>query len=145
MSSEHTKTVVRHLAHSAAIDQELAPLIFELWKAQISTSASCQESPKGRAWIRFSSPADALSFLNVVIKYVPEEEPFYRRMIGRDKTPRDWKYALEPEQVTDWASDAADQLNWKPPSRVAFEVTIWIPTDDVSVVAALLKDYNGAA
>lgn len=144
MGSEHKKTVVRHQGHSAAIDEEIAPLILELWKAHIATASSCQESPKGRAWIRFASPADALSFVNVVSKYVPEEEPFYRRMIGKDKTPRDWKFALEPKQVVEWAG-VPDQLNWKPPAKIAFEVSLWIPTDDIGVVAALLKDYNAAA
>jgi hypothetical protein len=63
------------------VDEELAPLIEELWKAKIATHMSCQENPVGFAWIVFNSANDLCMFLNIVGDYEPTfEDNLYSRL-----------------------------------------------------------------
>src|SRR4051812_1833359 len=70
----------------ADIDEELAPLIEELWEANIETSTSCQESRPGFASIEFDSMDDLCAFMNIVGEYgPPDEDNLYSRMNWRSK------------------------------------------------------------
>jgi len=59
------------------IDEQLAPLIRESWKAGIQTIMSCQETDPGLAWIDFESVNDLVKFLNIVALYEAGVDTLY--------------------------------------------------------------------
>jgi len=49
------------------VDTRLAPLIAELWQADVDTCMSCERhAATQKAWIAFSTASDAERFLNIV-------------------------------------------------------------------------------
>src|SRR5437879_5868276 len=77
----HHKAVrVRVGAWEEQIDDRLAPLVREIWKADISTLMSCEETEPGTAWIEFDSVADLVRFLNIVAVYEPGVDTLYNRI-----------------------------------------------------------------
>jgi hypothetical protein len=66
---EHQQVVVEVGDRKAQVDVGIAPLIRELWVADIDTCLSCQQDWLGRIWIDFSSVEEMVSFLNVVARY----------------------------------------------------------------------------
>ena len=53
---------------TAEVDARIAPLIEELWRADINTMLSCERhSVTGKVWISFPTSADAEAFLNAAV------------------------------------------------------------------------------
>jgi hypothetical protein len=82
---------IRHGDMEAEVDEELADLILEMWKAGIFTIMSCQEGPEsfgGRAWVQMPAES-AEAFLDIVAPFDPEDD-FYNRVTGMWE-PDDWE------------------------------------------------------
>lgn len=62
----HKTIRVRGNGLDAEIDEEIAPLIRELWKARFLTMMSCQGSPEGWVWIQFPFVVFAEAFMNLI-------------------------------------------------------------------------------
>src|SRR6266568_2282062 len=62
------------------IDEKLVPLIREIWKADIQTMMSCQETEPGIAWIEFDSVDDLRKWLNIVAEYEEGVDTLYNRV-----------------------------------------------------------------
>src|SRR5262249_27978542 len=67
-------------AWEADIDEEIALLIEEIWKADIMTMNSCQGNRLGIVWIEFLTADDATRFLNIVAEYDKETDSLYNRI-----------------------------------------------------------------
>lgn len=66
----HTQVTVSVGERRTEVDVRLAPLVAELWKADIDTSMSCERHlVTQKVWIGFSTAADAEQFLNIIATY----------------------------------------------------------------------------
>jgi hypothetical protein len=149
----HHMVRVRVGEWEADIDEEIAPLIEEIWKADIDTANSCQENKPGIVWIEFLSADDAASFLNIVAEYEEEIDSLYNRIrhgwdsiSGRLSAPF-WEYTIHPQDfalqqevdeedcVDEWHEGIADFF---------FSVSIRFPRSDVPTLLERLRRYNGA-
>ena len=77
--TRHPQVRVRHGKITARVDERLAPLIAELWKAGWETIRSCQRHTTGMVWIEFAQASDVEEFLNVVAHYDPAPGSLWRR------------------------------------------------------------------
>jgi len=70
----HKTVHVQHGGEAAEIDELIAPLILELWKAEIPTCQSCQDSPCGSGffWLQFDEQGALERFLNMVALFTKE-------------------------------------------------------------------------
>ncbi len=109
--TRHPQVTISHDSLTAEVDEGIAPLIRECWRAGLETSSSCQDN-LGRVWIQFLFADDAERFLSIVAGgYDSDVESLYNR-IGGDIEPRDsdafrrdraWSYTAH---VYDLAVDA---------------------------------------
>jgi len=76
----HPVLLLSYQGETIEIDEVLAPLIQEIWKADIVTMMCCQETDAGIAWIEFDSMDDFLRFLNIVVKYEEGANTLYNRV-----------------------------------------------------------------
>jgi hypothetical protein len=79
----HKQVLVEVGDMAAEVDEGLAPLIRELWRAGIHTTMSCQENRPGIAWIQFASAPDAEEFLSMVGEYEDGIDSLYSRINPR--------------------------------------------------------------
>lgn len=61
-AKRHKMVVVKYNDEEAYVDEGIAPLIEELWKAGIHTVMSCDENRPGWMWIEFRSSEYAEKF-----------------------------------------------------------------------------------
>jgi hypothetical protein len=149
----HKTVRVRVGEWSANIDEAIAPLIEEIWKADIATTNSCEENRPGIVWIEFLSADDAASFLNVVAEYEEEIDSLYNRMhhgwdskSGRVSAPF-WEYDIHPQDFAlQWEVDEDDCVDeWhEGTADFFFSVSIRFPSSDVPTLLQRLRRYNGA-
>jgi hypothetical protein len=60
----HRTVQVRHPSgRTVDIDENIAPLIADLWQRRVGTSQSCEASAPGTVWIAFPDSDNALRFL----------------------------------------------------------------------------------
>ncbi len=79
----HRQVTVQVGDWQAEIDEGIAPLIQEIWRAGIETFMSCQQDFHGWIWIQFADVKNAVAFLNVVAPYEEATEgpdTLYSRM-----------------------------------------------------------------
>jgi len=61
----HKQVRIRVGKRQAEVDEGMAPLIRQLWKADIGTFMSCESTFEGRCWISFETEIDLLSFVEI--------------------------------------------------------------------------------
>lgn len=129
----------------ADVDEELAPLIEQLWKAGIATSLSCQENRPGIAWIMFPLVGDLSRFLDIVAEYDPEDASLYRRISLASDDEGCWEYDVLPEDdalheeflnggVEEWHEGEA---------CFYFNVSVRFPRTDLPTLLQRLMRHNG--
>jgi len=140
----HPSIVVAHGELREEIDVKIAPLILEIWKAEIGTMMSCQETEQGIAWIEFDSPEDLQKFLNIVIEHEPGADVLYnrvnRQLAGNQSLPS-WEFLVN---FLDLCEDTEEQCDF---GIVDFELTIgvYFPHADIPVLLERLKSTNQLA
>lgn len=149
---EHKTAVVKWEHREAEIDEEIAPLVLELWKAEIETVNSCQDNfPKGYVWIQFGSAGDAEKFLDIVVtKFASGRHSLYQRVLGTwDCTglePKDWEYSthLDDCNLTFIPDDDSVSVTERHGGNPCFHFTLSIrfPGRDLKVVTERMKLYN---
>lgn len=123
------------------VEESIVPVIAEMIRAGIDV-VSVERKPAGWFEIELGMPGDIVALLNAIARYVPEGDPFWKRMGGADGDARSWKYAVRP--AVDMQMGAADErLNWRPPTRFRLQVAIRCPQEDLAIVTELLRDFNG--
>jgi hypothetical protein len=158
--TEHPQVPVAWGGRHAEVDEGLAPLILERWRAGIDTLNSCQEDRPGVAWVNFFGTADAKRFLDLVAVYptgeqcrtvdgrayvgdVPFAETLYGRITGLGSAG-DWEYALhlidlavEVELVGD-----AVEVSCTGPADFEFDVSVRFPRADLPALLERLRRHN---
>jgi hypothetical protein len=100
----HPQVFISDGAICADVDEGIADLILELWRAGIDTYLSCQNDPSGRVWIDMPIQA-AKSFLTIAARPFDDDmESICNRSVGQSApddferylTERAWHYAVRP-------------------------------------------------
>jgi hypothetical protein len=158
LGTEHKQVTVAWGGRRAEVDEELAPLILALWKADIDTWNSCQENRPGIVWIQFPTTDDARRFLNRVAEYPPDSDrdrandrpgegdgPFpealYDRVVGCG-SDEDWEYdtLLDNEAVEVEVVDDERIERRTGPADFYFSVSVRFPRTDLPVVLRRVED-----
>ncbi|MGH8896231.1 MAG: hypothetical protein ACRDZ4_04205 [Egibacteraceae bacterium] len=128
----HPTVRVEHGNLAADIDEELAPVILELWRAGIHTVGCCQDEGEtltgpyherphyrrlrewhaGRASVEFVELAGMLAFYDALANSGPRDA-FYERMAYR-AAPDSWQTEVDLRDVID---DPEFDLDWRRPSK----------------------------
>lgn len=146
----HPQVHIEHGDIEADVDEKIAPLILEIWKAGIYTDLSCQ-SNHGKIWIAFTTTEDAKEFLDAVC---PEHEEglysLYNR-IAREWRPEDNEEEWEWEQkawdydvlVEDWNGlHPEDDSKRTEPPDFFFSISIRFPKSDYEAVLEKMVAHN---
>lgn len=129
----HPTVLVEHDGREALIDEELGPIVLELWRAGIATLGCCQDEGEGlsehmedehpedrlrreyvsrRAYIWFATLRDQLAFYDTVANGGPRDQ-FYARMTQRAALGA-WQVDVD---LRDTFSRPDDCYGWDGPSR----------------------------
>src|SRR6266540_6661346 len=91
MSTTHKQAHIQHGEIEADVDERIAPLIVELWRAGVTTRMSCQEfgeydGPPSGVWIVFPTESDVKQVAKILrggrtsfdiraVTVTPEDDP----------------------------------------------------------------------
>lgn len=126
---------------SEQIDEEMAPLIREIWNAGVDTMMCCQEVAPGIGWIEFPSVEDLLRFLNIVTVYEPGVDTLYNRirhdLAGTTSSP-EWEFQFNLLDICDTGESRSGG------ERVCFEPTVgaYFPASDIPLLIERLQEFN---
>jgi hypothetical protein len=153
-SAEPHKTVKVQVGdREADIDEQIAPLIEEVWKAGIETVGSCQESRPGINCVGFATAADAEKFLDIVTEYEENINSMYNRITDRwwseeeERLTPLWEYDVYPDDLgvtrTFIGDNVIDDSHDGVPNFL-FSVTIRFPRTDYPVLLRRMVRHNRA-
>jgi hypothetical protein len=145
----HTEVLVRHGALRAQIDEKIAPLVLETWKADVETVSSCQDSFDGPShWflgtiqLTFASLADAQKWLRIVVTQTGKDALGYPTEAKKSKSDRlGWRWH--------WTADPYNAAYQRKRGEVVGApvldcmVHVFFPSKDLSKVIERLKAHNG--
>lgn len=147
MRIEHEQVTVQVGDREADIDKAIAPLIEELWKADIDTVMSCQENEPGIIWIEFAETYDAERFLNIVGHVEEGIDTLYNRISmtwfddNSEMSAPYWDYSIS---VDDCAQDNdGETVEWDEDApRFHLSPSIRFPQSDYDVVLRRMRRHN---
>ena len=139
----HATVVVEVGAWREEVDEAIAPLIAEVWKAGIPTLMSCQETDPRVAWIEFEEVAHLQQFLNLVAVYEDGAGTMYNRIAHELVAPApataSWEYQLNP-------LDCGEDRGARPHAACAcdfvFTAGVYIPHADLTAVLDRLRRHR---
>lgn len=147
---ERHQTVLVELGRRrAVVDELIAPLVRELWIADISTTMSCQGEPQGMIWIAFDDAAMLTRFLNVVAEFEADPNSLYNRICRQfpvDDEDRVWEFGLLPDDAA-FCPEESDGENPKlvvrgAPTDVFLLMSVRFPRSDLELVLQRVRRYN---
>jgi hypothetical protein len=138
----------------ADVDEGIAPLIVELWKADIDTVMSCQDN-NGRVWVDFASAADAEQFLDIVAgAYDEDVHSFYNRITGEYedddwqtfRAEHAWRYDCSPMDYNGALHDERGEVEQPAEAErcIVFHISVRFPPYDLEEVLAQMRADNAA-
>jgi len=148
-SSRHQRKYITVGGRQDDVDVDIAPLIEELWKADIEIIGSCQEVERGFVQLHFYALDDASKFFGAVARYSTKAKSIYRRIqdTSESPTPRrmHWTYDIYPQDINeDYLSEEKDnnyEGEYGHPCFV-FGCVLEFPRKDCRVVLKRMKRYN---
>jgi hypothetical protein len=149
---QHKTVLVKENGFEARIDKNIAPLIRELWRADIFTFNCCEENRPGIMWIQFASVFEAEMFLNIVARYEEGVDNLYNRI--RQEWSREdgiipgaWVYDVYP---TDFSVEqrflrcGCIEERSTGPCEFSFSMSIRFPKGDYPVLLERMLEYNAS-
>lgn len=130
--TEHPQVEISFGDRAAQVDEGIAPLILELWKAGIDTVMSC-ENNNGRVWIQFPSSDDAEQFVSIVAEDYDEDiYSIYNRAVGgwedddweTFRNEHAWRYDCSAEDYNAALYDENGEL--ETPAGSNRYIVIWV-------------------
>jgi hypothetical protein len=150
--TEHKQVPISWGNKSALVDEGIAPLILELWKADLVTINSCEDPRPGIMWVQFLTAEDAATFLNIVAEYEDDVDSQYNRINPRwrpldgELSAPEWEYDAWPDDGgIDEGEDEAGECQESHPPRpndFSFILSIRFPRTDLPVVLERLIQHN---
>jgi hypothetical protein len=126
----------------ADVDEELAPLITEMWRADVETVMSCQQHdtpefeknglPTSWVWLYMYAP-HAENFCSIVAgEYREGKENLYQRVVAEKNSKRNWWYDGHPTNMADKGE----------PAEIMFDVSVRFPREDLPEVLKRMRKFN---
>jgi hypothetical protein len=138
----HQQALVTVGSNRAEVDAGIAPLIHELWTADIDTTMSCQSNPAGKVWIAMDVH-DCERFLSIAAgRRNDDEGSLYDRIVNcMAYEPEDsWEYYLEFDDINNMGPVG---LEAPPVSAVLFgTVDVRFPHRDYPRVLNRFRAFN---
>jgi hypothetical protein len=142
-TTRHPQARIEHAGKSADVDEQIAPLLLELWRANLWTIASCQDLG-GRVSIEFEDGRTAETFLNLVAgERSSNVDSIYNRIIV-DEEPDDWEYFRRHRIWEYGAGRPIDYAETGPPDFEFWGVAVRFPRGDLDEVLRRVRDFNAA-
>jgi threonine dehydrogenase-like Zn-dependent dehydrogenase len=148
----HREVLVTHGAREAWVDEGIADLVLEMWRAGVDTVESCQGSPEGYAWIAFPSSADLAMFVALAAEYDTQASSLYNRIVGarypQPRWPRRrlrlvdrWQYSVRLiDRAVEWRHvEGGIQETASGPPDIAVVVSAHLPFSDVAELVRRLR------
>lgn len=149
---KHKAVRVFHGTLEADVDEAIAPLILEMWKAGVYTYQSCQGNPEGWVWIQFADQCDLEKFLSLVGRHAAADDHMHRRMrfdynSPTTLSPGQWCYRLIVEDLSIDFEESEDEPGFvveigNGPSKFALLFCLHFPSTDLPVVLTRLIAHN---
>jgi len=147
---KHQTVRIIHGDQEADVDKQIAPLIKEMWKADIETYQSCQDNPPGWVWIQFMSSHDLERFLSIIGDYEPTLGSLrdrmrygYDRVTGRRQGQ--WRYVVVADDMAidtvGTEAGGVQEICVGPPDFMIL-VGVHFPQADLPLVLKRLKRFN---
>jgi hypothetical protein len=93
-ATDHPQRTITHEGYSAEVDEGIADLILESWRAGLPTGLSCQDN-MGRIWIMFVDAEAAQVFLHIAaLEVSTDPASLYNRIAPFDEG-EDWQTFCE--------------------------------------------------
>jgi len=125
------------------MDIDTAELERELTRAGIDVTRIHYNDANRRVVIEFPTSEDGAALLNIVAKYVPDNEPLYQRIFAGGNDALAWQYFVRPFDVSSIQMKVESAtLNWKPPKRFKLVIFVRLPPEDVPIIVELVRDFN---
>jgi hypothetical protein len=146
----HRQVPVQVGRWQADVDEGIAPLIEEIWRAGIETVMSCQQNTFGRIWLCFLHACEAEKFLDVVARYQDGEDELYWRINphwdNRGPLPQ-WEYSVNVEDLAlvNVGDEDVIEYAYDPPPAFLFSVSVRFPPQDLPVILERLREHNAQA
>jgi hypothetical protein len=136
----------------ARIDEDIAPLVLETWKAGVETQCSCQDArvlgDDARPWLNghiqlaFPTFDDARRWLDIVAKHQKGGRSLYNRMTHSGcRGVVTWHYEVSAYDAA-FDEDCDETLG---PTTLDFIVFVYFPRSDVATVVRRLRAHNARA
>lgn len=150
---DHPQTHIALGEREADVDESVAPLILELWKADIDTLMSCQDN-NGRVWLDFPSAEDAQKFLDIAAGDYEEDVFSLYNRVTVEFTDDDaetfqeqnaWWYDCDP---VDYHMRVYDLMSGEikreaaPTRWIVLHISIRFPKYDLDEVLARMVAHN---
>jgi len=142
-TTRHPQARIEHAGKSADVDEEIAPLLLELWRANLWTIASCQDLG-GRVSIEFEDGRTAETFLNLVSDGRSSDvDSIYNRIVVEEE-PDDWEYFRRHRIWEYGAGRPIDYAETGPPDFEFWGVAVRFPRSDLDEALRRVRDFNAA-
>jgi hypothetical protein len=93
----HEKVKIKYKSYNEFIDVKIAPLIYEMIKADISIFNSCQNDDTAKyttIWLHFASEDDILDFLKIIYDETSNYDEMLERANPLSNTKNSWDYNI---------------------------------------------------
>jgi len=138
----HPQVKIQVYGREAEVDEELAPLITEMWYSRIDTIMSCQQHdtpefeksglPTSWVWLNLP-PEDASTFCNFAAgEFDADPESLYQRISGDKASKRNWWYDGQAWNLADEGQ----------PAEIMFDISIRFPREDLPEVLKRMEAIN---
>lgn len=134
----------------AYIDEGIAPLIEEMWRAGIATWMSCEDNPAGYIWLVFEHQVHLEKFLNIVRLRrrgpgVPLDALQHNYGVGVPYRHDQWVYRLHVDDDGSYSHRTWNRLKVGREPDFQIRFNLHFPCTQLPEVMARLKEHNSAA
>jgi hypothetical protein len=145
MSAKHETITLRLEKYNTnvKIDKKIAPLISELWKANIMTSNSCENNvPDEFIWIQFEDLRDYKKFLNIIFLHERCDNEILQRAIRGNSENDCWRYDMSLDTDYETNEDGYMIDDDCECEYIEIGVSVRFPQKDLDFVHTKIKNFN---
>lgn len=147
METEHKQINIQYGEMAAEVDEGIAPLILEMWKADIMTFMLCENNGDEYnnlgdvMWVLIDE-FDVSPFLNCIFGKRERDGLYYRAKMETESED-DWMYDIMIDDLSLVIRD--DEVDYDGPPDMGFRVSIRFPVSDYPEVLRRMSEFNAGA
>ncbi|MDQ3646953.1 MAG: hypothetical protein M3345_08490 [Actinomycetota bacterium] len=140
----HRQVRIHHGTFEADVDEGIADLILEMWRAGIETVSSCQEPVAGfvQVWLTADS---AKRFAQVVLPFEDPDDSMYARALKRtEDEDQDWMWSANIDDAGLMCDIDDDEIIWSHTGVGEWEIllAVYFPHSDQDEILDRLRRSN---